>query len=260
MQQQPGGDQLIKKFGIRPVRAERSRSYDFGVLQSFTDRTLLNVTLFHNQFYDQIEFLGTSALQSLGVPTDVINAAGFGATVNTLNYLAKGAEMELQFKITNALQARGGYTYLDARVQRSFSSDALAPSINPSFPDVPIGAFSPLIGARPFRRAPHSGFLAVTYNKSRWSALFQGVFVGRRDDSTFLLDANFGNTLLLPNRNLDGAYQKLDLSGDFKLNRHLTLFTSMENLLSERYNSNFGFPALPFTVRSGVRITVGGGR
>jgi iron complex outermembrane receptor protein/vitamin B12 transporter len=258
LQQQPGGGQLIQKFGIRPVRAERSRSYDFGVQQSLTDRALLNVTLFHNQFYDQIEFLGTSALQSLGVPQDVINAAGFGATVNTLNFLAKGVETELQFKITNALQARGGYTYLDARVQRSFSSDALAPAINPNFPNIPIGAFSPLIGARPFRRSPHTGFLAVTYSRPRWSALLQGVFVGPRDDSTFLLDANFGNTLLLPNRNLDSAYQKLDLSGDYRLNQHLLLFASMENLLNERYSSNFGFPALPFTVRSGVKITIGG--
>jgi vitamin B12 transporter len=260
LQQQPGGDQLIQKFGLRPVRAERSRSYDFGVQQSLTDRALLDVTLFHNQFYDQIEFLGTSALETLGVPADVVNAAGFGATVNTLNYLAKGVETELQVKITNTLQARGGYTYLDARVQRSFSSDALAPSINPSFPDIPIGVFSPLIGARPFRRAPHTGFLALTYARSRWSALLQGVFVGARDDSTFLLDSNFGNTLLLPNRNLDAPYQKLDFSGDFRLNRHLLLFASMENLLDQRYSSNFGFPALPFTFRSGVKITVGGGR
>ena len=260
LQQQPGGGLLIQKFGIRPVRAERSRSYDFGLVQAFTDRAMLNLTLFHNQFYDQIEFLSTGALQQLGVPTEVINSAGFGATVNTLNYLAKGVETELQFKLTNTIQARAGYTYLDARVQRSFSGDALEPSINPGFPGIPIGVFSPLIGARPFRRAPHTGFLAVTYTRSRWSALLQGVFVGPRDDSTFVFDENFGNTLLLPNRNLDPAYQKLDLSGTFRLNRHLLLFTSMENLLNEHYSSNFGFPALPFTFRSGVKITVGGGR
>jgi len=33
LRQQPGGDQLIQKFGIRPIGAERSRSYDFGVEQ-----------------------------------------------------------------------------------------------------------------------------------------------------------------------------------------------------------------------------------
>ena len=85
-------------------------------------------------------------------------------------------------------------------------------------------------------------------------------FVGRRDDSTFLLfsDANFGNTLLLPNRNLDSAYQKLDLSGDFRVNHYLTLYAAMENLLNQKYQDGFGFPALPFTVRSGIKISVGG--
>jgi vitamin B12 transporter len=92
------------------------------------------------------------------------------------------------------------------------------------------------------------------------SALLQGTFVGRRDDSTFLLfsDANFGNTLLLPNRNLDSAYQKLDLSGSFRFNHYMTWYASMENLLSQRYDAAFGFPSLPFTIRSGLKITLGG--
>lgn len=260
--QQPGGDQLVKKFGIRPIGAERSRSYDIGFLQSLKERVLLDVSLFHNEFYDQIEFVSSSALPTLGVPNAIADLAGFGATVNSLNFLAQGMETEIQYKISNALSARGGYTYLDARVQHSFSSDALSPAINPNFPDIPIGAFSPLVGARPFRRAPHTGFLSITYNKSRWSALFQGTFVGRRDDSTFLLfsDLNFGNTLLLPNRNLDAAYQKLDLSASFRLNHHLTMLASMENLLNQRYSSAFGFPALPFTVRSGIKVSLGGAR
>lgn len=260
--QQPGGDQLIQKFGIKPIGAQRSRTFDFGVQQSFSDRVLLDLTFYHNQFYDQIEFVSSSALPALGVPIAVANNTGFGATINSMNYLAQGVETQFQFQISKALAARAGYTYLDARVQRSFSSDALGPSINPNFPDIPIGAFSPLIGARPFRRSPHTGFLSVTYSRSRWDALFQGTFVGPRDDSTFLLgsDLNFGNTLLLPNRNLNAPYQKLDLSGDYRLHRHLTLFASMENLLSERYTVAFGFPSLPFTFRSGVKVTVGGDR
>jgi vitamin B12 transporter len=263
LSQQPGGDQLIQKFGIRPVGAERSRSYDFGIQQFITERALLDVTLFHNQFYDQIEFVSSGALPLLGVPQSVADATGFGASINSSNYRAQGVETELHIKLPGSFTARAGYTYLDARVQKSFSSDALAPfNFNPAFPDIPIGAFGPLVGARPFRRAPHTGFLAVSYARRKWAGLFQGTFVGRRDDSTFLgfSDANFGNTLLLPNRNLDAAYQKLDLSGDFRLNRHLTLFTSMENLLSQSYSAVFGFPSLPFTIRSGVRITVGGER
>jgi len=260
LRQQPGGDQLIRQFGIRPIGAERSRSYDGGVEQWVTGRVRLNLDFFHNQFTDAIEFVSSDALTQLGVSPLVAAASGFGTTINSSNFRAEGVESELDCSITRSLLARGGYTYTDARVQKSFSSDALSPSINPLFPGIPIGAFSPLIGARPFRRAPHSGFLSIRYNHSRWSALLLGTFVGKRDDSTFLLfsDANFGNTLLLPNRNLDGAYQKVDLSGDFRVNRHLLLYASMENILNQRYDAAFGFPAPLFTFRSGVKITLGG--
>ena len=262
LQQVPGGNQLISQFGIKPIRAVRSRSYDFGVRQSLTDRALLDITLFHNQFSDQVEFLSSSALASLGIAKNVTDLTGFGATVNSSNYRAQGVEGELQVKISSSFTARGGYTYLDTRVQKSFLSDVLSPAFNPAFPNIPIGAFDPLVGGREFRRAPHTGYVAVSYIRRKWASHLQGTFVGRRDDSTFLLfsDANFGNSLLLPNRNLDAAYQKLDLSGDFKINRHFTLFSSMENLLSQSYSSAFGFPSLPFTVRSGVRITIGGER
>lgn len=248
----------IQKFGIAPIGAERSRSYDFGVEQWITDRAQFNVTLFHNQFTNEIEYVSSDALPQLGVSPAVAAASGFGATINSADFRAQGIETDLEYKISRALVVRGGYTYLDARVERSFSGDALSPAINPAFPNIPIGAFSPLVGARPFRRAPHTGFLTLLYNQARWSALFQSTFVGRRDDSTFLSDADFGNTLLLPNRNLDSAYQKLDLSGDFRVNNHLALYTSMENLLSQRYDAAFGFPALPFTIRSGIKVTLGG--
>ncbi len=82
--------------------------------------------------------------------------------------------------------------------------------------------------------------------------------VGRRDDSTFLSDALFGNTLLLPNRDLAPAYQKFDLSGRYALRRYVSLFTSIENLFSEHYQAVFGFPAAPLTIRGGVTFTVGG--
>ena len=260
LEQQPGGTDLINKFHIRPIGAERSRSFDIGAEQWLGSRMRFNVTLFHNQFTNEVEFVNSDALPALGIPPDVAAASGFGATVNSSDFRAQGAEAEIEYKITNSLRARAGYTYLDARVQRSFSSDALAPSFNSAFPDIPIGAFGPLVGARPFRRAPHTGFIAIAYDHRRFSGLFQGTFVGRRDDSTFLLfaDANFGNSLLLPNRNLDFAYQKLDVSAMFRLTNHVSLYTSLDNLLNQHYDAAFGFRSLPFTVRSGMKLTLGG--
>jgi len=85
-----------------------------------------------------------------------------------------------------------------------------------------------------------------------------GYAVTRQDDSTFLTDASGGTSLLLPNHGLNPGYQKLDLSGRYAISSTMTLFTAIENLLSEHYSGAFGFPSLPFTIRSGVKITLGG--
>ena len=85
-----------------------------------------------------------------------------------------------------------------------------------------------------------------------------GYLVSRRNDSTFLSDPFFGNTMLLPNRNLAEAYQKIDLSGSYNLGHRLTFYTTIENLANERYSEAFGFPALPLTFRTGMKIRLGG--
>ena len=68
----------------------------------------------------------------------------------------------------------------------------------------------------------------------------------RADDSTFLDgDTNFGNTLLLPNRNLDFGYAKLDLNGTYVATRHVTLFTELGNLLTSTTSAPSAIPAYP---------------
>jgi vitamin B12 transporter len=64
--------------------------------------------------------------------------------------------------------------------------------------------------------------------------------------------------LLLPNRNLDAGYQKLDLGGSYQVNHALNVYADVQNVLSQHYDEAFGFPALPFTFRSGIRVTLGG--
>ncbi|HWX54926.1 MAG TPA: TonB-dependent receptor plug domain-containing protein [Verrucomicrobiae bacterium] len=260
LSQVPNGPQLISQFHVRPVNAERSRSFDFGVEQLFWNgKGKLAETFFHNRFTNQIEFVDPSAFPQLGVPPSVQALAPFGASINSADTRALGAETELEFNFGRGFRARGAYTYLDAVVERSFTSDNLViPVMNPNIPNVPIGAFSPLKGGRPFRRAPHTGSFTLDYSRSRLALSFSGYLVSRRDDSTFLTDSFFGNTLLLPNRNLAPGYQKLDFGGSYRLNRHLALYTSVENLASQHYDAAFGFPALPLTLRSGLKVTLGG--
>jgi len=256
----PNGPELISQYHIQPFLAENSRTYDGGVQQQlFGGKARLSAVYFHNEYTNQAEFVGSNYLVQLGVPEAVAEAQGiFGAAVNTLNYSAQGGEVGFQYQVNRKLTVRGGWTHTDAEVQQSFSSSALQPAINPLFPNIAIGAYSPLIGARPFRIAPNTGFAGVdwTYKKLFVSAM--GTFVSRRDDSTFLTDTFFGNTLLLPNRNLDPSYQNVTLYGSYQVLKHLSAYTSMQNVLNQHYQEVYGYPALPFTVRAGMKFTFGG--
>jgi vitamin B12 transporter len=62
----------------------------------------------------------------------------------------------------------------------------------------------------------------------------------------------------LPNRNLDAAYQLLDVSGSYRVSQLLSLYSNFQNILGQHYSEAFGFPSLPFTFRSGIKITLGG--
>jgi iron complex outermembrane receptor protein/vitamin B12 transporter len=256
----PNGPQLIAQYHIRPFLSEDSRSYDGGLQQQlFGGKARLSIAYFHNEFTNQAEFVDSQYLVQLGVPPVVAMAQGlFGAAVNTLDYRAQGAEVGFQYQVNRQVMIRSGWTYTDAVVQQSFASSALAPAVNPLFPGILIGAYSPLVGARPFRIAPNTGFAGVDWSHRRMFLSAMGTFVSRRDDSTFLSDTEFGNTLLLPNRNLDSAYQKIDLYGSYQLKKYLGLYTSLSNILNQHYQEVYGYPALPFTIRAGIKFTFGG--
>jgi iron complex outermembrane receptor protein/vitamin B12 transporter len=261
-----GYDSLIAQYNVPPIGGQTSRSYDGGVEQSFLNqRLLLNATYFHNQFGNQIEFVNASLLPSLGVApavADIVQNTFGGADLNSLAYRAQGAEVSLQSQITQHIFARGGYTYLDAVVQRSFSSSATGPVTNPLIPGIPIGASSPLVGARPFRRPPHVGFVGVTYTNKQWFAQATGAFASRSDDSTFLSSFSSlsgDNSLLLPNRNLDSAFAKIDLGGSYQLRPWVGVYAQLDNLLSDQHIGPIGYPSLPFTFRTGLRIAWGPG-
>jgi vitamin B12 transporter len=256
----PGGNQLIAQYKVAPIGPQRSRTYDGGIDQSlFHSQSRISLTLFHNEFTQGIEYLPQQGLIDLGVPAAIADAAAFGATVNSQAYRAMGAETEIESQVRRDIFVRAGYGYVDAAIQRSFTSDAIGPSFNPNFPTIPIGVYSPLVGARPFRIAPHTGYFQVGYQRKRLTANLRGTLVGRRDDSDYLeFDANGGTSLLLPNRNLDGAYQRMDLAANYQASRHVTVEASFQNLLNEHYSEAFGYPALPLTFRSGIRLSFGG--
>ena len=135
---------------------------------------------------------------------------------------------------------------------------SVEPVFNPGFPTIPIGAYAPLIGARPFRRPAHSGSAFVTAAGRRGQMSVGAVFSGASDDSTFLSDADFGNSMLLPNRDLNPGYARIDAAADYALGPRLRATLRVDNVLDRAYATAYGFPALPRAVRVGLRLNLGG--
>jgi vitamin B12 transporter len=255
----------IAAYHITPQSAQRSRTYDVGVDQNvFGEKLVLKAGYFHNVFDRQLEGVGAGALGQyfgLDINPDVYL---YEAYVNSLAYRAQGAEAELVWQPKPRILVRGGYTYLDARVLQSFASDAVAanqgyPTENPNLPGIAIGAESPLVGARPFRRAPNTGYFDVQYTRPRFTMSFKGAMASRSDDSTYLdySDIEGGNTLILPNRDLDFGYVKLDLGATYAMKHGLTYFVQINNLLNDQHIGPIGYPGLPLTFRTGLKLRLG---
>jgi len=250
-------------FHVGPPQQQRSRNYDIGVEQNVMgERLMLKADYFHNVFDRQLEGVSGEALAqyfNLNFPSI------FSAYLNSLAYRASGAELEVEWKFKHRLFVHGGYTYLDTSVVQSFANDAVlanqgTPTENPNLPGIAIGAESPLVGGRPFRRPPHSGFFGVDYNRPRFSVAFKGALASRSDDSTFLdfEDIHGGNSMILPNRDLDFGYAKLDLGGTFRFTSKIGAFVQLENLLNDQHIGPIGFPGLSLTARAGFKIRLGG--
>ena len=264
-----------QQLHITPLAAPTARTYEGGVEQTFlSEHILFRVSYFHNEFGRQLEYvdkvlipnllfnLTSAQQQQLGtLLASYPNAFSFA--VNTQAFKAQGIESTVEGGIGRSIFLRGGYTYLDAVVQRSFDSDneALTGGYAPTYNGIPIGAISPLVGARPFRRPPHSGFAAATYSTGKIAAIVNAAFASRSDDSTYLefADSNGLNSLLLPNRNLDSAYAKIDLGGSWDFLSWLGVYGIAENLTSSQHIAPIGYVSLPFSFRAGLRLQWGKG-
>ncbi len=267
---QAGDTADIASYHLTQPGAEKSRTYDFGVDQNlYGEKLILKAGYFHNVFDRQLEAVSGNNLVTyfgLNSSTFVSSAAYYNPLyVNSLAFRAQGAEAELDWQARRNLLVRAGYTYLASRVLQSFASDAVnanqgTATENPAFPGIAIGAESPLVGGRPFRRPPNSGFFAATYTRTKLNLALKGAYASRSDDSTFLdgLTPSFDNSLLLPNRDLDHGYVKLDLGGIYQLQKNVSLFAQLDNLLNDQHIAPIGYPSLPLTVRAGFKVRLGG--
>ena len=267
--QQNGGQSTISQLHIGPLDTPENRTYEVGIEQAFLSKHILfRTTLFHNEFGRQIEYVGLNLVPLL-LPNlspaqqnqleQFLQANGaYELSLNSEAYRAMGVESSVESGLGRYLFLRGGYTYLDAVVQRSFSnSDQALLGPIPTADGIPVGADSPLQGARPFRRPPHTGFLSASWSSSGITGVFTAAFASRSDDSTFLQYAAYGsdpNALLLPNRNLDFGYAQINLGGSYRLLDWLTVTAQANNVLSNQHIAPIGYTSLPMNFLTGLRI------
>lgn len=140
---------------------------------------------------------------------------------------ARGVEFTATARLTRLVSLSGNYTRMWTRITSSTTPDAL---------DEGIG--QPLA-----RRPDHSGSVFVSIAPRRWTVLAGARITGERQEVFDL----FGVT-----RN--PGYQNVYLSGSYRLNRFLTPFVRIDNLLNDRYQEVLGYTALSRNAVGGVRL------
>jgi outer membrane cobalamin receptor len=200
---------------------EENRSIETGFTQGlFHQRVSLSATYFNNKFSKLIIF-----------NTDPVTFVS--QYINIGNALAHGAEFELHSRITDRVSLDSSYTYTSTQV---LESDASNPVFNP--------------GAPLLRRPKHAGQLLLNYVGKKWGGNLGGSFIGRRPDSDFFV-------LPIPITSVAG-YARFDLGGWYAVNKRVTAYANIENLLNQRYQEVAGYPALKANFRAGLRFRIGG--
>jgi len=202
------------------LKPEQNRSFEAGLQQGlFGGKSSLAATYFNNLFRDQIAF-------------ESVNPVTFaGEYLNINRSFAQGAELESHSRLRTSLSLDAAYVYTSTQILS-------AP-----------GASDPFATGEPLLRRPkHAGSLLLNYFSKRWGGDVAGSFVGRRPDSDF-----FGLGI-----NHAAGYALVNTGGWFTVNRYMTAYVNVENVLNRRYNEVVGYPALKANFRAGMRFRIGG--
>jgi vitamin B12 transporter len=159
---------------------------------------------------------------------DLSNVIGFNGLFDTLNLGAaetQGLEAELRAQPVADLVLMASYTYLDA--EKTSSAD-----------------ISQLQGARLARRPRNEVYVSASYfwcKRLRTTA--EAKFVNAREE------LNFGG----PNFDIED-YSFVNITVEYEVNPHLSVFGRIDNLTNEHYAEVFGFPALGRAAYGGVKL------
>jgi len=208
------------------LKPEETRAFEAGFSQNFRANYAWSAVYFNDLFRNKIDF------NFLMAPECPQKISFCGQYVNINEAIAHGAEVQFNARPWSRISVNASYTYTSTQVLKEpFTFDPI------------LSAGQPLI-----RRPKHSATLLTTYLGRRWGGDLAGSFVGRRADSDF-----FGY-----NVNHTPAYALVNTGVWFAINKRITAYANIENLLNRFYEEVTGYPALGINFRAGMRFRVGG--
>ena len=206
------------------LKAERSRSVDFGIEQALAGGSLVvQATAFFNRYDDLIVAVGRSFQDASQFRTD-----------NIANTLARGVELAAVARIAGGLETRATYTWLTTKILAVDGTDDQAP------PPFEVG--DPL-----FRRPRHQGSIDVLLTRGRFAGYARLGARGRMLD----VEPSFGAFAGLFEAQ---GYAVVGVGASLNVWDNLELFGRINNLFDRYYQETLGFPALGRSAMVGVRV------
>jgi vitamin B12 transporter len=214
---------------------EKSFSWEVGLDQDLWDRKVqLGVTYFQNEYEDLIAFIS-----SPWPPPPVLPPNYF----NVQEAKSWGVEFSVQAKPGYGFTLGANYTYLETEV-----TDA-GNLVNLYFAE----------GKELLRRPTHTASFFVDWLWKAFNLHVNGTYVGKRDDSLFLVAP--GPFYTFTNLRVEnGDYFILDLAAsytfniDFLLLKDIKIFVKGQNIFDESYEESLGYSSPGFSAIGGVEF------
>jgi outer membrane receptor protein involved in Fe transport len=224
----PGGSDLA--FTNNPdLKPERSISGDIGIAEKFLGNKLsVDATYFYNSYKDVIV--------SLGGNLSVLSSYQTG---NLSRARSSGEEISAQFRPVRWMAIGGSYTHLNTAVLALEGSNTLVQKYYTIGQELP-------------RRPANSGEVTSTFTYKRATANVVGYFRG----STLDIEPNYG---VSEGFFRDHGYQNVGLNLNIDAGHGVTLYGNLRNLLNQRYEEIYGFPAPLLNFVAGVKWSLPGG-
>ena len=206
-------------IGNPDLKPETSSAWEVGISKSFMDEKFeLGLTYFNEELEDEINgFFFDLATFS----TTAINETGKSDR--------EGIELTSRLQLTESIHLDANYTWLDAKQP------------------APAGGFE-----REVRRPEHIATVNLRYDfMDDRAQLDLNVNYNGKQDDFFFPPPLFGRQTV----QLD-SFALVNLAASYRLNKNISLYGRLENMLDENYEEVLGFQSPGFAAFAGVKIQI----